>query len=190
MYNVIGDIKTMQNAARSKGLYAASLPKEKALILNNALVRKYTHKKDGLLCWGNLKNGCELIEADDEIYDFIPGFIGEKRCIMLIPDKGAIAFESGAALMEAYEESYECTELYVTDDNISYLLCYCHESVFFALGSAEIPFKEYCENRYPKIKRLKDGYYEVPFVPFSGVSSLKRKKIRNFNIRIKHGFKW
>ena len=74
------------------------------------------------------------------IYDYIK----DNECIMFFnksDDRNGFLISNGAELQKILEESFGF-EFYITDRNLSYLLCFNHHDILYGLGKAKDWVKE------------------------------------------------
>ncbi len=86
--------------------------------------------------WERLRSFTSV--ADLDAWRWIGEYVGNHRAWLLFDpqtDPTLYEFQSGDQLIDVIEEAY-VFEYYVTDPDMNYLLCYSHEDVLYAAGTA------------------------------------------------------
>lgn len=110
---------------------------EKEKILSLVLKKYIDFNKKGIWLWEKFIRYESL--NDDMAWNYIKDFVKDKECIIFFnqqEDKEMFLIQSGEDLNYILSETFGF-EFYITDQQISYLLCFNHHNILYGCGSAE-----------------------------------------------------
>ncbi len=91
-----------------------------------------------------------LIINNSNAWSLIKDYVKENKCIMFFnksDDRNGFLISNGAELQKILEESFGF-EFYITDENLSYLICFNHHDILYGLGKAKDWIKEVKINEF------------------------------------------
>ncbi|MFI3231692.1 MAG: hypothetical protein R3Y29_09120 [bacterium] len=118
------------------------LSKNYTNILFEKIMVKYIEKPVGTFVWEKIVDNFSV--CDGNAWKWINEFIQNKNTIMILLDEEAsFIFQNGEDVVLLLAELYPF-EFFLTDENLTYLLCYNHHDYLTASGIA----KEWLKSRY------------------------------------------
>ncbi len=105
--------------------------------LFSAVSKKYSNVSTEIIpLWDNLFDAVYVVDPNG--WSKISNFVGNKSCVLLIlnGEKKAFKLSCGADLHELLENSFGF-EFYITDENISFLICFNHHDQLVCCGKAK-----------------------------------------------------
>ncbi len=119
------------------------LSKDHTNMLIGKIRDKYIEKPTaGVFVWEKMVDDFSV--CDSNAWQWINEFIKNTNTIMIFLDEEAsFIFQNGDDVVALLDEMY-AFEFFLTDENLTYLLCYNHHDYLIASGTA----KEWLKNRY------------------------------------------
>ncbi len=135
MYNICAHIYS--EIENSEELLKKLELKEREVILESVLEKYIDEDKKSTWLWEKFIHYEAL--NDNMGWSFIKDFVKNNECIMFFnqdEDKEMILIKTGDDLNHILSETYGF-EFYITNKEVSYLLCFSHHNILYGCGEAE-----------------------------------------------------
>ena len=116
-------------------LKSSLLPAEKMNYLYSNIIKHYCIKNTSFI-WESFKDYAYY--QNSNAWSLIKDYVKENKCIMFFnksDDRNGFLISNGFELQKIIEESFGF-EFYITDENLSYLICFNHHDILYGLGKA------------------------------------------------------
>lgn len=128
-------------------LKSSLLPAEKMNYLYSNIIKHYCIKNTSFI-WESFKDYAYY--QNSNAWSLIKDYVKENKCIMFFnksDDRNGFLISNGFELQKIIEESFGF-EFYITDENLSYLICFNHHDILYGLGKAKDWVKEVKINEF------------------------------------------
>ncbi len=139
--------KEINKIIKDYHLKSSLLPAEKMNYLYSNIIKHYCIKNTSFI-WESFKDYAYY--QNSNAWSLIKDYVKENKCIMFFnksDDKNGFLILNGAELQKIIEESFGF-EFYITDENLSYLICFNHHDILYGLGKAKDWVKEVKINEF------------------------------------------
>lgn len=134
MWKIVDDFA--EEAVKQSLEFEILVPDE-AERFHQGLLAKFGRSKAGWPLWDGPS---EFASVQDELaWRWMGDWIKDESCVLLwdpASERRALRFAKGRSLVSLLEEMYG-TEFYVTDNNITYMMCFDHHDYLVAAGRAK-----------------------------------------------------
>jgi hypothetical protein len=124
-------------AAQALGIRAEPLTVESSAALWSSILQRYAAGNDKWPLWEHLRNdiGVQLVDG----WKLLPRFLGTGGPLALVfepaDERRYIRFHAAPDIVRTLEDCFRF-EFYVTDDSLSFLLCFNHHDFLIGAGLA------------------------------------------------------
>lgn len=141
----------IEDAIKESGVNVRKVSSKQAIDIWHNIVVKYTNAQDHYdWLWENFLD--EYAVSSPDSWTWIQSYLHNKSCYFIINDvelcgygrKLAYYFDNGSSIVDMYNETGQCIEFYITDENLSFLLSYNHHDYLSACGDAKKWLIELC----------------------------------------------
>ena len=139
--------KEINKIIKDYHLKSSLLPAEKMNYLYSNIIKHYCIKNTSFI-WESFKDYAYY--QNSNAWSLIKDYVRENKCIMFFnksDDKNGFLILNGFELQKIIEESFGF-EFYITDENLSYLICFNHHDILYGLGKAKDWIKEVKINEF------------------------------------------
>lgn len=139
--------KEINKIIKDYHLKSSLLPAEKMNYLYSNIIKHYCIKNTSFI-WESFKDYAYY--QNSNAWSLIKDYVKENKCIMFFnksDDRNGFLISNGAELQKILEESFGF-EFYITDENLSYLICFNHHDILYGLGKAKDWIKEVKINEF------------------------------------------
>jgi len=133
--------KEINKIIKDYHLKSSLLPAEKMNYLYSNIIKHHCIKNTSFI-WESFKD--YTYYQNSNAWSLIKDYVKENKCIMFFnksDDRNGFLISNGEELQKILEESFGF-EFYITDENLSYLICFNHHDILYGLGKAKDWVKE------------------------------------------------
>ena len=127
----------IEKIAKNNAVHIERLTKEKAVIVKNSIIEKYTCSCKRIFLWDSFKEAAVL--QDSNGWQKLCSFIGNKECLMFFDDgedEAILCISNGEDLYILLYEMFGF-EFYITNIMTEYLICFNHHDCLLGCGLAK-----------------------------------------------------
>lgn len=125
------------SVAADNSIYIEKLQDKEAEMLRGRVIENYVCMRKGSFLWEKLKEAA--VKVDNNGWEKISEFVGEKKCLMFfddVEDGTFIILKNGETLYKILAEMYGF-EFYLTDFDATYMICFNHHNCLLGCGIAK-----------------------------------------------------
>lgn len=140
MWNISEEIITAANTLK---INVIEISESQSAEIIKKITKKYTTEKENRYLWEEIVDYFSINNKD--AWQWVSEFIGNSEAIMFFnnsDERKAFLFQNGNDLVSVLSETYGF-EFYITDKDLTYLLCFNHHDILISSGVA----KEWLKNR-------------------------------------------
>ena len=140
MWNIYEEIITAVNALN---INCTEVDEKQSQEVIKRIIKKYTTKNENTYLWEEIID-CVSVNNKDA-WQWINDFIGDWEVILFFnsaDEKKSFVFKNGEDLVSVLGETYGF-EFYITNKDLTYLMCFNHHDILIASGIA----KEWLKNK-------------------------------------------
>lgn len=140
MWNIYEEIITAVNTLKINVVEISENQSEEII---KKIIKKYTTEKENRYLWEEIVDYFSVNNKD--AWRWVNEFIGKSEAIMFFnnsDERKSFIFQNGDDLVSVLSETYGF-EFYITNKDLTYLICFNHHDILIASGIA----KEWLKNR-------------------------------------------
>ena len=141
MWNIYEEI---MNAVNTLNINVVQISENQSEEIIKKVIKKYTTEKENRYLWEEIVDYFSVNNKD--AWKWVNEFIGNSEAIMFFnnsDERKSFLFKNGNDLVSVLSETYGF-EFYITNKDLTYLLCFNHHDILISSGIA----KEWLKNRH------------------------------------------